>query len=211
MDEVSQTSVAFRAYVSAEDHGRANLYALIARLFSAAPDEALLAAIASAAPLSTEDDGAPLPMAWSKLIAAASAVDVDAVSEEYEQLFGGVGQARVNLHASHHLTGFMMEKPLAELRNSFATLGLSRLVSQSSTEDHIASLCEVMRILITGLADRAPANVATQRVFFDDHIWPWIERLEVSICSHELANFYRVVGELTGTFFRVERASFDVR
>ncbi len=211
MNEVSQSSVAFRAYVSAEDHGRANLYALIARLFSSAPDSALLAAIASAAPLSTEDDGAPLPMAWSRLIAAATAIDADAVAEEFETLFGGVGKARVNLHASHHLTGFMMEKPLAELRDSFATLGLSRLDSQHATEDHVASLCEVMRILIIGTADRAPVNVATQRVFFDDHIWPWIEKLEVSICSSELANFYRVVGELVGTFFRVERASFDVR
>jgi hypothetical protein len=40
-------AVDFRAYVSPEDHGRANFYALISRLFASAPDQALLQAIAS--------------------------------------------------------------------------------------------------------------------------------------------------------------------
>ena len=47
-------AVTFRtvgAYVSPEDHGRANFYALISRLFADAPDRALLAAIAGSPPL----------------------------------------------------------------------------------------------------------------------------------------------------------------
>ena len=56
---MSEANVAFRSYVSAEDHGRANFYALISRLLAAAPDQALLAAIAGSPPLTTEDDGAP--------------------------------------------------------------------------------------------------------------------------------------------------------
>jgi TorA maturation chaperone TorD len=213
MSDLAQGSaqVAFRTYVAAEDHARANFYALISRLFAAPPDAALLKAIASAPPLATEDDGAPLPLAWSKLIAASSVIDEDAVAEEFESLFGGVGRSSVNLHASHHLAGFMMEKPLAELRDAFATLGLSRLTTQSLTEDHIASVCEVMRILIVGTEQRAPADVAAQRNFFIDHIGSWAEKLEVSICEQAFANYYRVVAQLAGEFLRVEQMSFEIR
>jgi TorA maturation chaperone TorD len=213
MSELPQGSsqVAFRQYVAAEDHARANFYALIARLFTAPPDAALLKAIASSPPLATEDDGAPLPLAWSKLIAASSVIDEDAAAEEFDVLFGGIGKTKVNLHASHHLAGFMMEKPLAELRNVFATLGLSRLSTQSLTEDHIASVCEVMRILIVGVEQRTPADVATQRNFFVNHIGSWFEKLEVSICEQDVANFYRVVAQLAGEFLRVEQASFDIQ
>jgi TorA maturation chaperone TorD len=204
------SNVAFRPYVAAEDHARANLYALIARLFAAPPDAALIAAIASSPPLSTEDDGAELPLAWSKLIAASSAIDEEAAREEYEALFGGVGKAQVNLHASHHLTGFMMEKPLAELRTALATLGLSRLEAQPFVEDHLAALCEVMRILIVGAEKYAPATIATQSAFFAAHLSPWFERVGDAISKQSLANYYRVVAQLAMAFFRVDRDSLAI-
>ncbi len=40
-----------------EDQARADFYALLARLFAAAPDAALLAAIAAAAPLAPDAPG----------------------------------------------------------------------------------------------------------------------------------------------------------
>jgi TorA maturation chaperone TorD len=210
MHDAMTESVVFRPYVAAEDIARANFYALIARLFAAPPDAALLAGIASSPPLSTEDDGAELPLAWSKLIAASSAIDEDAAREEYEALFGGVGKAQVNLHASHHLTGFMMEKPLAELRTALATLGLSRLESQPFVEDHLAALCEVMRILIAGTEKYLPASIATQSVFFAAHISPWFERVGDAISKQSLANYYRVVAQLAMAFFRVDRESLAI-
>lgn len=215
---MSDTSnVTFRPYVAAEDVARANFYALLSRLYAAAADQALIAAIAASPPLGTEDHGAPLPMAWSRLIAAASAVDVDAVAEEYEALFGGVGQARINLHASHHLTGFMMEKPLAEVRDSLRELGIARLEAQSVVEDHIAALFETMRLLILGSSDQsnkgitlAPQNVNTQRMFFERHISPWIDECCSKIVHDPLANFYRVVTQLTMSFMQVEREGFSI-
>ena len=46
--------------------------------------------------------------------------------QEYTDLFIGVGKSEVNLHGSHWLSGFMMDKPLAELRGDLTELGLER-------------------------------------------------------------------------------------
>ena len=203
-------SVAFRVYVSPEDHGRANFYALISRLFAAAPDQALLAAIASSPPLATDDNSEALPMAWSKLIAASTAMDEDAASEEFEKLFMGVGKAAVNLHASHHLTGFMMEQPLADVRSSLAQLGFVRIEVQTMVEDHFAALTEVMRLLIVGGQDVQPASLAEQRKFFTAHLEPWFEQCCSAVSKSSLTNFYAIVAELSISFLQVERDAFAI-
>ena len=203
-------AVAFRAYVSPEDHGRANFYALISRLFAAAPDQALLAAIAGSPPLATDEHGAALPLAWSKLIAASTAMDEDAASEEYERLFIGVGKAPVNLHASHHLTGFMMEQPLADVRGALATLGFARVESQTMVEDHLAALAEVMRLLIVGGGDVQPSSVSAQRQFFTLHIEPWFELCCAAIAKSSLANYYVIVAQFAASFLQLERDAFAI-
>lgn len=203
-------AVAFRAYVSPEDHGRANFYALISRLFAAAPDQALLAAIAGSPPLATDDNGAALPLAWSKLIAASTAMDEDAASEEFETLFVGVGKAPVNLHASHHLTGFMMEQPLADVRGALATLGFARVETQTMVEDHLAALTEVMRLLIVGGDGVPPSSLSAQRQFFAAHVEPWFELCCAAITKFPLANFYAVVAQFTCSFLQVERDAFGI-
>ncbi len=101
-------------------------------------------------------------------------MDGDAIVEEYNNLFVGVGKCEVNLHASHWLTGFMMEKPLVELRTALADLGLGRQAGVTMLEDHLAALCETMRILIAGTEARAPASIAAQRAFFERQIAPWV-------------------------------------
>ena len=76
----------------------------------------------------------------------------------------------VNLHASHWRTGFMMDKPLADLRGDLAALGLERRDESSLLEDHLASLAE-----IDADADRRAARGArrrpldVQRRFFECH------------------------------------------
>ena len=77
-------------------------------------------------------------------------MDPDAAVVEYNSLFVGVGKSEVNLHASHWLTGFMMEKPLADVRAALARLGLGRRPGVSLVEDHLAALLETMRILVAG-------------------------------------------------------------
>ena len=149
-------------------------------------------------------------MAWSKLIAASTAMDEDAAIEEFEKLFMGVGKAAVNLHASHHLTGFMMEQPLADVRSSLAQLGFVRIEMQTMVEDHIAALTEVMRLLIVGGQDVQPASLAEQRKFFTAHLEPWVELCCLAVSKSPLANFYAIVAQLTSSFLQVERDAFAI-
>ena len=59
----------------------------------------------------------------------------------------------------------MMEKPLAELRTDLAVLGLARRGAATMFEDHLAALCESMRLLIAGDAERRCAPIDVQRNF----------------------------------------------
>lgn len=197
-----------------EDQARADFYALLAALYAGGPDGALLQAIARApalgVPAFIDRDAAKameLASAWEMLQAASAAMVAEAAGQEYVELFVGVGKCEVNLHGSHWLTGFMMDKPLAELRATLAGLGLARKPDATMVEDHVSALCETMRLLIAGAAGRAPADPAVQRRFFDAHIAPWFERCTAAIRTHALANYYRRVAEFTECFLALERES----
>ena len=202
-----------RSTLAPEDLARADFYALLSRLYADAPDAGLLAAIAGAPALeaarSVADEVSPpgLPAAWDALRAASAAMDAGAAREEYEDLFIGVGKCEVNLHGSHWLTGFMMEKPLADVRATLATLGLGRRDGVNLVEDHVAALFETMRILIAGHADRPPAPIAQQKAFFDRHLAPWIADCCTAVEQSPIANYYRRVAQFTNCYMAVERDS----
>ena len=203
--------------LESEDQARADFYALLARLYAEAPDAALLRAIAATPPLGAAtqieavgDDAAGLPQAWDMLRAASAAMDADAATDEYNNLFIGVGKSEVNLHASHWLTGFMMEKPLAELRSALAAMGLGRKPGSNTLEDHLAALCETMRILIAGHDDRSPAPVSLQHEYFTRHLVPWVFDCCTAIENNSIANYYRRVAQFTGSFMALERDSFAI-
>jgi TorA maturation chaperone TorD len=190
---------------------------LLARLYSEGPDAALLAAIASAAPLPRAAGGsgvadAPgehdLASAWDALRAASLAIDEATARQEYDDLFVGVGKSEVNLHASHWLTGFMMEKPLADVRGALAGLGLARKHGTSMVEDHVAALCETMRILVAGTGNLRPAEFGVQKMFFDAHIVPWVFVCCDAISDSPLAHYYRQVAQFAKVFLALERDSF---
>jgi TorA maturation chaperone TorD len=197
-----------------EDQARADFYALLARLYADAPDAGLLRAIAAAPPLGEggpdESGDESLPATWETLRAASAAMDAEAAADEYNNLFVGVGKSEVNLHASHWLAGFMMEKPLAELRTALASLGLGRRADATLVEDHVAALFETMRILIAGHADRGPAKLSVQRDFFRAQIEPWIFRCCGAIRDCPVANYYRRVAQFAYSFMALERDSFAI-
>ena len=200
-----------------EDQTRADFYALLARLYADGPDSALLQAIAMAAPLGPpmfldrgDSKAFRLGTTWNNLRAASGVMDTEAAQQEYIDLFIGVGKSEVNLHGSHWLTGFMMEKPLAELRKALALLGLQRAAHANMLEDHLSALCETMRLLIAGGPGRAPAAPDQQHEFFAAHIDPWFERCTGAICAHREANFYRPVAQFTESFMVLEREAFEI-
>jgi TorA maturation chaperone TorD len=200
-----------------EDQARADFYALLARLYSAPPDAALLHAIATAPPLDAaahidgaDDAVAGLPAAWDLLRAASAAMDAEAATDEYHNLFVGVGKCEINLHASHWLTGFMMEKPLADVRATLARLGLGRRAGVSLVEDHLAALLETMRILIAGQDDRRPGSLAEQRQLFERHIADWVFPCCAAIRESSVANYYRRVAQFSIDYLALERDSFAI-
>ncbi|MEP7206829.1 MAG: molecular chaperone TorD family protein [Casimicrobiaceae bacterium] len=201
--------------VAAEDQARADLYALLARLYAAPPNDAFLRAIAESPPMGmstltepAESAAAEFGARWDRLRAACGVMDPEAAEQEYQDLFVGVGRSEVNLHASHWLTGFMMEKPLVEVRATLATLGLGRKPDAIMVEDHIAALFETMRLLVAGHGERPPAPIAVQQMFFERHVQPWIGRCCDAIRDATLANFYRHVAEFTESYVALERDSF---
>lgn len=193
---------------SAEDAARAHFYALIARLLGAAPDADLLARLAHADKIVDEDDGGALAQAWGRLCAAAAAIDADAVREEYEALFIGIGRPEVMLYGSYYLAGFLMEKPLAQLRDDLAKLGLARKAGVGESEDHVAALAEVMRFLITADLPASGDRLALQQRFFLRHIKPWYGKLCETVGAAQGADFYVAVVGFARVFLDIEAESF---
>jgi len=191
-----------------EETARAELYGLLAQLYYAPPAPELLARLRVAATESPAAGGF-LEEPWRALVGVARALADDAIAEEYNALFGGVGKPEVYLYGSHYLSGFLNEKPLARLRTELTSLGLARDEAMSDTEDHIAYLCEVMRYLIAG-DDVAVANLTRQQSFFAEHLQPWVVRLCDAIAQHPGARFYAAVAELTRAFTSVEAQGFDM-
>jgi TorA maturation chaperone TorD len=191
-----------------EDQARADFYALIARLFYAGPDAALLAAIAGADEPAGADQTAPLPAAWSALAAAAAATDAEAAREEYDKVFVGTGKAEITPYASHYLAESMQERVLVRLRDSLSAMGLAKNASAGEYEDHFSGLCEVMRHLIaTGSGDVA---VQEQKKFFIEYVDPWYADFYAAVMATPNTNFYKHVAVFTKAFLDVEAGSFEM-
>lgn len=191
-----------------EELARAEVYGLLALLYQAPPSARLLDDLGVAvteAPVT----GAFLEEPWRALVGVARTLSQAEIEDEYDALFGGVGKPEVLLYGSHHLSGFLHDKPLVKLRSDLARLGLTRDERTAETEDHIAYLCEVMRYLIAG-EDVAVANLAEQQRFFAAHLQPWVERLCDDIAAQPAARFYLALAGFTRAFMSVEAQGFDM-
>jgi TorA maturation chaperone TorD len=191
-----------------EECARAEAYGLLAALFYAAPSEALYARLQEAqtqAPAS----GTLLAASFGELAAAARRLPLQAVRDEYADLFLGVGRPEVFLYGSYFLAGALNEAPLVALRHALRALGLERDPQLAETEDHVACLCDVMRLLITG-DDAGPTPLAAQRRFFDAHLRPWADALCDALAAHPRSDFYRGVAAFARDFFSVEGQAFDM-
>lgn len=192
-----------------EETARAEVYGLLAQLWYAPPDEALLRRL-QVAVTEAPAAGAFLEEPWRAFIGVAREVTASGARAEYDALFGGVGKPEVYLYGSHYLTGFLNERPLARLRDDLRALGLTRdEATMPETEDHVAYLCEVMRYLIAG-DDVAVANLTRQREFFASHLQPWIGEMCRTVAAHPSARLYAALAGFSQAFFQVEQQGFDL-
>jgi TorA maturation chaperone TorD len=208
---MSDPTVSARVPVSSaldEETARAEVYGLLAVLFYAPPEPTLMSSLRVAV-TEAPAAGGFLEEPWRELVGVARGMADDAIGDEYNALFGGVGKPEVYLFGSHYLSGFLNEKPLARLRTDLEALGLTRGDDMPETEDHIAYLCEVMRYLIAG-DDVAVANLARQQAFFSAHVQPWVMALCDAIAGHPKARFYGALAGFTRAFMNVEVQGFDM-
>lgn len=182
------------------DRLRSQEYALLARLLSSAPDEALLRQLEA-----LTGDASALGMAHLRLAETARRYNADQVGQEFFDLFIGIGRGELLPYGSYYLTGFLHERPLARLREDLVTLGLQRAETVYEPEDHIAILCEVMAGLAGGGFE---AEAGAERRFFERHLKPWAARLFADMEVSENAKFYAAVGALGRLFMEIEAQAF---
>lgn len=191
-----------------EEIARAELYGLLARLWLAPPDAALLAQF-QVAVTEAPEPGSFLEAPWQALVAQMRASTPASAHDEFAALFQGVGKPEVFPHASFFLAGFVNEKPLAQLRTDPAALGLTRDAARFETEDHVSYVLEVMRYLIAG-DDAAVGSLTQQCRFFRAHVQPWIEPLCEAVQAQPAAQLWRAIAAMTLAFVEVETQAFDL-
>lgn len=195
--------------VSDEDRARADVYRLLGVLLARPPDQDLLEmlrGIRAPAPETVIESGLGMSNAWRELVDAADDASPDALEREYHNLFIGLGKGELSPYMSTYLTGYLMEKPLADLREVLAGLGLARQETVREPEDHVAAVCEIMGVTIAenGLSFNEVKGL------FDRFVRPWMPAFLADLEGAETARFYRAVGRLGSEFLKVEAAYFDM-
>lgn len=194
--EVKNDVVNVTTVESSDQARRAAFYSLLAGLLRNAPDADVLAYCLS---LDTTDQKSELGAAVNTLVLAAKHSDPQRLKEEFHELFIGLGRGELVPYGSWYQTGFLMERPLGQLRADLAKLGFERSDDVHEPEDHIAALMEVMAMLIY---EGAPQE--QQRLFFETHISSWAKDFMKDLSVAETATFYRSVARLGSAFVAIE-------
>jgi len=179
---------------------RTEIYLVLSALFRSAPSEEMIEFLTS---LEVEPSESAMQKAWIALQQAAKNSNREALEDEYQDLFIGIGRGEVMPFGSWHMTGAMMEKPLAEIRHDLELLGFERDENVKEPEDHIAALCEVMSMLTGEEED-------LQQAVFNKHIAPWFNSFTQQLENAEGASFYKPAAQLCEAFLTLEQVRFSV-
>lgn len=185
-----------------EDAARAGIYGLLARLYYAPPDQAVLAEITHA-PLFAEGD-APIARAWRDLAEASRVAYPVILENEHTELFVGTGKAEVTPYLLHYTLKHSSDVPLVGLRAQLQAWGIARRSQASEPEDHVAGLCETLRIAIA-VQHRSPEE---QRAFFTTYLADAGLLFCSAVSASPKANFYGRVAAFTREFLLLEREAF---
>ena len=129
------------------------------------------------------------------------------VQDEYNALFIGVGRGELLPYGSYYLTGFLHEKPLAQLRGDMAELGIEADPKATEPEDHAASVLEMMAGLIDGRFG-APLAIEQQQKFFDAHVGSWIPVFFRDLEGASASVLYAALAQVGTRFLEIEAEAF---
>lgn len=190
---------------SEDETQRARVYSLMAALLASPPRAELLRRLREIGGAVVDDAGratdTALASAWTELKAAAENAGEVALDDEFHDLFIGIGRGELMPYASWYLTGFLMERPLAQLRQDLRMLGFERKPGICEPEDHAAALCEIMSMMISGGEE---ISFAQQRAFFDNYA-AWMGPFFIDLRKAKSARFYRAVGRFGEQFIMFEK------
>ncbi|MFA9420174.1 MAG: molecular chaperone [Gammaproteobacteria bacterium] len=193
------------AVIEAEQLYRASAYGLIAALLRAAPDQHMLDHLTGLSQ-GVAAEGDDLLLAMSTLALSADLHTPASIDDEFHELFIGLGKGEIVPYGSWYMTGFLMEKPLSDLRDDLATLGYVRNSSVAEPEDHVAALCEVISMMISEGID-----ISIQRKFFQSHMTDWMSRFFTDLGEARSAIFYKSVGRFGAAFIAFENEYFSMQ
>ncbi|WP_166267494.1 TorD/DmsD family molecular chaperone [Marinobacter caseinilyticus] len=191
--------------ISDEDRARAQIYQLLGVLLGSPPSSELLKGLAS-----LQADDTPLGAASKNLAALAERTSPYDVEREYNNLFVGLGRGELLPYASYYLTGFLNEKPLAELRTDLMARGIKSRSDVKEPEDHIGTLCEIMAGIITGEFP-CDSDLISQKTFYDAHLAKWAALFFSDLEEAQSSIFYAPVGSLGRAFMTVEADAFAIQ
>jgi len=180
------------------DAARAEIYQLLGALLAGPPDTVLLELLHEID--AGDPNASPMAATWQALQAAAQATDIDRLSDEYFNLFIGLGRGELVPYASFYIHGFLMEKVLASLRNELQSLGLELQEGVSEPEDHVAALCETMGMIIS----ESGLSLEQQAAFYDAYVATWMSKFFTDLRAAESASFYAAVALLGQQFLEIE-------
>jgi len=196
------TALAKDPEITEEDRLRADLYDFLGVLLARPPSKELLAQTAAL----TGDDG-ELGQAIQSMARIAALSKAPAVEIEFNALFIGVGRGELLPYASFYLTGFLNEKPLAQLRKDMGAMQMRRAENVFEPEDNIASLFEMMAGMILGRFG-SPEPMDHQVTYFNRHIAPWAGHFFKDLEAAKNSVFYASVGAAGQAFLEIEREAF---
>ena len=184
------------------DLARSEQYRFLSGLLMAAPNALQLRAIGA-----LRGAGGAMGHAFDALAQAARDTTEGAVAKEFFELFVGVGRGELLPYASFYQTGFLNERPLAELRGDLARLGVARAEGRYEPEDHIALLFEVMADMAAGKLVVSPDR---QAAFFQRHIAPWAAQFFDDLTIAPSARFYQKLAEIGRLLVDIESRAFQL-
>ncbi len=191
--------------ITPEDRARAQLYQLLSSLLSAPPSAELLAGLAT-----VSGDETPVGQASQNLAKLAARTNSTNAEREFNNLFIGLGRGELLPYASYYLTGFLNEKPLADLRTDLMRRGIQANEDVKEPEDHMGTLCEIMAGIITDEFS-CDSDLASQKAFFDAHLAKWAELFFTDLEEAQNAVFYAPVGSLGKALMAVEAQAFAIQ
>lgn len=186
--------------ISEHDQLRADIYQLLAALFRQGPNQSLIEFLAT---LEIDDDNNEMSQAWLAVKNAAKQTNVEQLEDEYFAIFLGVGCGEILPYGSWFITGSLLDKPLALLRQDLKQLGYERNENIAEPEDHISALFEVLAHLIIEQPNYR------QLAFYQRHLESWIHRFCNDLSKAPSANFYAKVALLAKAFFDFETIAFE--